>query len=54
LETIIEMRAYVRAKQIYETARSAADLPASPLIELVRTFDFELAAIEIAERKQSA
>lgn len=48
------MRAYVKAKHLYETARSAADLPASPLILLAKTFDFELAAIDIAEKKRPA
>jgi hypothetical protein len=53
LETILEMRQYVTAKRIYEQARSAADLPASPLITLVRTFDFDLAAADIEEARRS-
>jgi hypothetical protein len=51
LETILEMREYVRVKRIYDSAPSAAALPDSPLLELVRAFDFELVAEEMAARR---
>lgn len=54
LESILEMREYVKAKRLYENARSAADLPDSPLIALARTFDFDLAELELAERTRRA
>lgn len=50
MEAIIEMRDYQTAKRLYET-RAAADLPNWSLIEIARTFDFDLAAREIAERE---
>jgi len=46
LEDMIELRAYKRAKDLYDAADTAAKqqaLPASPLIDLVREVDFSLA-----------
>jgi hypothetical protein len=51
LETILEMREYVRVKRIYDSAPSAAALPDSPLLDLVRTFDFEDAAAALEARR---
>ncbi len=44
METIIEYRAYVLAKQTYDHAQSVKDLPDTPLIQLAKEFDFERAS----------
>ena len=46
LEEIVEMRAYARAKSLYDGATTVAAqraLPPSPLIDLAREFDFKAA-----------
>lgn len=50
LEEIIESRAYARAKDLYDHARSAKDLPQSPLIDLVKEIEFALVQAEFNER----
>lgn len=42
-EEIIEARAYARAKQQYDTAKSKSDLPDTPMVQLVAAIEFTLA-----------
>lgn len=42
LEEIIEAMTYADAKQVYERAAKKSDIPASPVMDLVKEIDFEL------------
>jgi hypothetical protein len=52
LETIIQFRAYAQAKNMYDTAKSKRDIPQSPMIDLVRAIDFDLALEEISQSSE--
>ena len=47
LETIIEFRAFAAAKQAVDQARSAKDIPQTPMTALVQEIEFEIADKEI-------
>lgn len=44
-------RAYARAKALFDGARSADDLPDTPIMDLVKEIDLELARAEIERAK---
>ena len=43
LETVIEMRAFVAAKQVVDQARKREDIPQTPMTDLVQAIEFDLA-----------
>ena len=43
LEDIIEVRTFAEAKRMYDAAEQKRDIPQSPIFELVKIVDFELA-----------
>ena len=44
---IITMRAFARAKEMYEGAKSAKDLPDNPMIDLVQEIEFDIVKREL-------
>lgn len=43
-QELLETRAYVRAKQMVDTAKKKSDLPQTPLIALIQEIEFDLVA----------
>jgi hypothetical protein len=50
----MELRAYRAAKQDYERARTAKQVPSGPLVELVQQIEFALVKEEIADDARRA
>ena len=51
LEEILEARAFAGAYTVWSTAKNKADVPDTPMMQLVKTIEFELAQQEIDRRR---
>lgn len=47
IEAILDFRSFRDAKRVYQQAKTAADMPDSPWIDLVRDLDFAKAAAAV-------
>jgi hypothetical protein len=50
LESILEVRAFIAAKQVYDRAENKNQIPDEPLVQLVKAFDFAEAESELAAK----
>lgn len=48
IESILEVRAFTAAKQVYDRAENKNQIPDEPLVQLVKELDFDAAAAELA------